>query len=258
MSSPSFEPTLRLEGVSRRFGGVLAVADLSLEVPPGVVTGLIGPNGAGKTTVVNLITGTLKLTTGRIRLNDADLTVAPPDRVARAGIARTFQNIRLLADASVLDNVVIGFHRHRTASTLAGLLGLPSATRETQHFRGRGLELLNRFGMRRFAEHPAGGLSYGHQRRVEMMRAVASAPRILLLDEPVAGMNDVEADELGTIFRELADGGMGLLLIEHNIRFVTKLCAWVNVLDSGRLIATGRPEEVMCNPVVVTAYLGVA
>jgi branched-chain amino acid transport system ATP-binding protein len=251
-------PSLVLDKVCRRFGGIDAVSNVSFEVPEARITGLIGPNGAGKTTVVNLITGMYKLTSGQIRLGDNNIGEAPPHEVARMGISRTFQNIRLLAEASVLDNVVIGFHRHETATLASGVFGLKRSLRETRTFRERGRALLERFHMGRFSEHPAGSLAYGHQRRVEMMRAVAMDPKILLLDEPVAGMNDVEAGELGDIFRELASSGIGLLLIEHNIRFVTKLCQHVHVLDSGKTIATGTPAEVMHNPAVVAAYLGTA
>jgi branched-chain amino acid transport system ATP-binding protein len=242
--------------VSKRFGGLLAVSDVNLEVPSGRITGLIGPNGAGKTTVVNMITGLLKLTTGNIRLGDRDITTAEAHEVAFAGVSRTFQNIRLLPEATVLENVVIGFHVHVKSSLFAQLLGLPSSLRESPKLFERGWQLLERFGMTRFADHPAGGLAYGHQRRVEMMRAVATDPQILLLDEPVAGMNDVEAAELGTVFNELAASGIGLLLIEHNIRFVNQLCQKVYVLDSGAMIAQGTPQEVMHDPAVIAAYLG--
>lgn len=247
---------LVLNNVSKRFGGLLAVSDVNLEVPPGRITGLIGPNGAGKTTVVNMITGLLKLTTGSILLGDRDITTAEAHEVAYAGVSRTFQNIRLLPEATVLENVVIGFHVHVKSSLFAQLLGLPSSLRESPQLFERGWQLLERFGMTRFADHPAGSLAYGHQRRVEMMRAVATGPQILLLDEPVAGMNDVEAAELGAVFNELAAGGIGLLLIEHNIRFVNQLCQKVYVLDSGAMIAQGTPQEVMHNPAVIAAYLG--
>jgi branched-chain amino acid transport system ATP-binding protein len=249
-------PSLVLENVSKRFGGLSAVSGVSMAVPPGRITGLIGPNGAGKTTVVNMITGLLKLTTGSIKLGERDITTAEAHEVALAGVSRTFQNIRLLPEATVLENVVIGFHGHVKSSLFAQLVGLPSSLRETPLLFERGRQLLERFGMSRFADHPAGGLAYGHQRRVEMMRAVASSPQILLLDEPVAGMNDVEATELGDVFIELAASGIGLLLIEHNIRFVNQLCQQVYVLDSGSLIASGTPQEVMHNPAVVAAYLG--
>ena len=248
--------SLVLSNVSKRFGGLLAVSDVNMEVPPGKITGLIGPNGAGKTTVVNMITGLLKLTTGSIKLGDRDISEAEAHEVAFAGVSRTFQNIRLLPEATVLENVVIGFHVHVRSSLFAQLVGLPSSVRETPKLFERGRQLLERFGMSRYADHPAGGLAYGHQRRVEMMRAVATDPKILLLDEPVAGLNDVEATELGDVFKELAASGIGLLLIEHNIRFVNQLCEQVYVLDSGAMIASGTPQEVMHNPAVVAAYLG--
>ena len=249
-------PSLVLDNVSKRFGGLLAVSDVNMEVPPGKITGLIGPNGAGKTTVVNMITGLLKLTAGSIKLGDQDISEAEAHDVAFAGVSRTFQNIRLLPEATVLENVVIGFHVHVKSSLFAQLVGLPSSLRETPQLVERGRALLERFGMSRYADHPAGGLAYGHQRRVEMMRAVATNPQILLLDEPVAGMNDVEATKLGEVFKELAASGIGLLLIEHNIRFVNQLCQQVYVLDSGAMIASGSPQEVMHNPAVVAAYLG--
>ena len=254
--SAQIQEGLVLDGVTRAFGGVVAVDDLSLTVEPGRITGLIGPNGAGKSTVVNLITGLLRLTAGRIRLDGRDITEAEAPEVARAGIARTFQTVRLLKEASVLDNVAAGFHRHERAGLAAGLLGLPSALREGRDLRRRAAAILERFGMADFADLPAGRLSYGHQRRVEMMRALAMEPRLLLLDEPVAGMNDVEADALGRIFAELARDGLGVLLIEHNMRFVLSLCAEIHVIDSGRLIASGTPAAVRRDPAVIAAYLG--
>lgn len=247
---------LILDDVHKRFGGVVAAEAVSLTVPPGRITGLIGPNGAGKTTIVNLVTGMLALTSGRIRLGDKDLTTEDAATVGRLGISRTFQNIRLLKEATVIDNVMIGFHRHETCSTLASLFGLPAARQETGRLRQKALLLLDRFGMTRYADHAAGGLAYGHQRRVEMMRALAAEPRVLLLDEPVAGMNDVEAGELGTIFRSLANAGMAVLLIEHNMRFVTGLCDHIYVLDGGRLIAEGPPASIVENKAVIAAYLG--
>ena len=160
-------PSLVLDNVSKRFGGLSAVSGVTMEVPPGRITGLIGPNGAGKTTVVNMITGLLKLTTGTIKLGERDITTAEAHEVALAGVSRTFQNIRLLPEATVLENVVIGFHGHVKSSLFAQLVGLPSSLRETPQLFERGRQLLERFGMSRFADHPAGSLAYGHQRRVE-------------------------------------------------------------------------------------------
>jgi branched-chain amino acid transport system ATP-binding protein len=247
---------LRLDSVSKRFGGVDAVADLSFAVAPGHVTGLIGPNGAGKTTVINLVTGILAPTRGRILVGDRDIGTLAPYQIARTGIARTFQNVRLLREASVLDNLVVGFHRHERTSLFANLVGLPAVWRERGEFRRRALDLLARFGMSDYAAAQAGALSYGHQRRVEIMRALATEPRFLLLDEPVAGMNDVEAASLGAVFRDLAAAGMAVLLIEHNMRLVMEVCDIVHVVDSGRLIASGPPDSVSADEAVLKAYLG--
>ncbi|MCL7466134.1 ABC transporter ATP-binding protein [Phaeovulum sp. NW3] len=249
-------PSLHLEGVSKHFGGLKAVDGITMAVPPGEITGLIGPNGAGKSTVVNLISGVLSLTHGDIRLGGASISTDRADIVARQGVSRTFQNIRLLPEATVLENVMIGFHRREQSGLMANLFGLRAALREQREFRDRAHALLERFGLDEYAEFEAGNLAYGHQRRVEMARAIASEPAIVLLDEPVAGMNDVESDELATIFRELANSGMGLLLIEHNVGFVTRLCKQVYVLDSGRMIAAGDPHEVTRDPKVVAAYIG--
>ena len=248
--------TLRTEAVSKRFGGVEAVRGLTIAVEPGRITGLIGPNGAGKTTMVNLITGMLKATGGRILFGERDITTLPPSAVARLGIARTFQNIRLLKEASVLENIVVGFHCREETSFVSNLLGLPAARRERRRFTEAARALTIRFRMADLADRPAGTLSYGHQRRIEMMRALAMRPALLLLDEPVAGMNDVEADELGAIFRGLADDGLAVLLIEHNMRFVTALCDTLYVVSSGQMIAAGPPGVVMQEPAVIAAYLG--
>lgn len=248
--------TLVLQDVARHFGGVPAVDGISIRVPAGQITGLIGPNGAGKTTVVNLITGMLHLTKGKVFLDGKDVSHEEAPALARAGVARTFQNIRLVPDASVLDNVIAGFHRHEKTGLWANLLGLPSARAEAIDLKRRAMELLERFEMTAFAEHRAGGLSYGHQRRIEMMRALATEPRLLILDEPVAGMNDAEAESLASIFRKVAADGVAVLLIEHNMRFVMSLCTHLYVLASGRLIAQGQPEAVGRDPTVIEAYLG--
>ena len=248
--------SLVMKGVGKRFGGLQAVSPFDMEVARGKITGLIGPNGAGKTTVVNLITGVYALSEGTIMFGDKDLTHAPRHEVARAGVARTFQTIRLLPDATVVANIMIGMYRHHQTSMMAQLFGLPSSRAETRRFRDEVFVLLERFGMTRYADYPAGALAYGDQRRVEMMRALALKPDLLLLDEPVAGINDVESAKLGEIFRSIASGGIAVLLIEHNMRFVTNLCDYVYVLDSGKLIAQGTAEQVINDPTVIKAYLG--
>lgn len=247
---------LELEGVTRRFGGLNAVQDVSLHVGDREIVGLIGPNGAGKTTVVNMITGLLALSAGKVRCMATDITVSPPDVIGRSGVARTFQNIRLAPTGSVIENIMVGFHRHETAGVLACLFGLPSARREVAQLRDRAMALLERFNMTELADLPAGALPYGHQRRVEIMRALALEPKLLLLDEPVAGMNDVEAEDIAALIRDLRDDGVSVLLVEHNMRFVTGLCDRLYVLDGGRLIAQGLPAMVIREDVVLEAYLG--
>jgi branched-chain amino acid transport system ATP-binding protein len=247
---------LSLRNVSKRFGGLEAVSDLSLTIKSRSITGLIGPNGAGKSTIVNLITGMLKVSSGQIDLNGRDISRYMASEVAAAGVSRTFQNIRLLRDATVLDNIVIGYFLKQKTSMLANLLGLPSVWREKRDFVAGAIGLLRRFDMLKFRHHPAGKLSYGDQRRVEMMRALAMDPKILLLDEPIAGMNDVEAAELGEIFKEVASSGVGILLIEHNVPFVRSLCTSVTAITRGRLIANGSPDHVCSDPGVIEAYLG--
>jgi branched-chain amino acid transport system ATP-binding protein len=247
---------LSLDGVSRNFGGVQAVKGLSMSASPERIVGLIGPNGAGKTTVVNLITGLLKLSAGRIRLDDADIGELPPHVIAQLGVARTFQSIRLLKEASVLDNVIVGFHTSDRTSLLAQAVGSANVRRVRAAIVARARGLLDEFGMGGYADFLAGELSYGHQRRVEIMRALALEPSVLLLDEPAAGMNDVEAMELGVVFRRLAERGLSLVVIEHNMRLVMSLCDEIYVLASGELIAHGNPAAVQSNPRVVEAYLG--
>ena len=230
---------LSLDKVSRRFGGVFAVQDFSMTARPGRITGLIGPNGAGKTTVVNLITGLLKLAAGSITLDGREIHELPPHEIARCGVARTFQNVRLLKEASVLDNILAGCRQEEAVPFYVQALGLPAMRRARGGSIVRAHALLAELGMSEYANRLAGELSYGHQRRVEIMRALAVEPGVLLLDEPVAGMNDAEAEELGRIFRKLAAGGMAVLLIEHNIRFVTAQCDEIYVLATGELIDHG-------------------
>jgi len=248
--------SLSLAGVSRAFGGVRAVDDATFTVADGEVHGLIGPNGAGKTTLLNLISGLMQPTGGRIELDGHRLERLPPHRVAGLGVARTYQNIRLFAGLSAVDNVVVGEHRQRRAPFWRRLLMLPAARREERAARDAAEALLARVGLQERASVPASSLSYGEQRRVEIARALASQPKLLLLDEPTAGMNPGEAAAVARLVREVAGEGRTVLLIEHNVRLVMELCQHVTVLNFGKVIARGTPAEIAQDPAVIAAYLG--
>lgn len=246
---------LELKNVSRHFGGLKAVESLTLTAAPGRVTGLIGPNGAGKSTVVNLITGLLGLSGGSVHYG-VDISKLPPHQMAKLGIARTFQNIRLLHEAPVIDNILAGAHRHDTTSAIGQFLGLPQVLKQEKKFRRRAEALLDEYQLLGLRDQMCGSLPYGYQRLIEIIRALAMDPQVLLLDEPVAGMNDVEAAQLSRHIRTLADQGMCILLIEHNMRFVMDLCDEIYVVSSGKLIMSGTPAEVRAHPEVIQAYLG--
>ena len=257
-------PLLTLDGVRRHFGGVKAVDGVDLEVREGEILGLIGPNGAGKTTLVNLITGHARADRGGIRLADGpdsthDITHLAVHRVAGLGIARTFQNLRLYSELSALDNVVVGMHARRRSDVLATLVPLGAGRRARAARRDRAATLLARVGLDpdRHGRLLAGTLAYGDQRRLEIARALALEPRLLLLDEPAAGMNAVEKDRLADLLRSLVgEGNLTLLLIEHDLRLVMNLCGRVAVMDFGRKIADGAPSAVSADPAVIAAYLG--
>jgi ABC-type branched-subunit amino acid transport system ATPase component len=228
----------------------------SFEVREGEVHGLIGPNGAGKTTVINMISGLLAPTGGTIRIAGRAIQGLAPHRVAALGVARTFQNIRLFADLTARDNVLVGEHLVRRPSMAARLLLLPAAAAEQREARERAGGLLQRIGLSERAGERARNLSYGEQRRVEIARALASNPRLLLLDEPTAGMNPVEVQAVAALIRQVAADGHAVLLIEHNVRLVMDVCDRITVLNFGKVIAEGPPAAVVKDPAVVTAYLG--
>ncbi len=248
--------TLSLSGVSRAFGGVRALDEATFTVEGGEVHGLIGPNGAGKTTLLNLISGLLRPTGGKIEFDGRRIDRLAPHRIAGLGVARTYQNIRLFAGLSAADNVVVGQHLRRHAPFWRRLLLLPSARREEERARAGAEATLERVGMRERAEAPAFSLSYGEQRRIEIARALAAQPRLLLLDEPTAGMNPNEAASVARLVREVAREGRAVLLIEHNVRLVMELCDRITVLNFGKVIARGTPAEVANDPAVIAAYLG--
>jgi ABC-type branched-subunit amino acid transport system ATPase component len=249
---------LETQALGMTFGGLRALHDLDLRVRDGSIHGLIGPNGSGKTTAFNVITGLYRATQGRILFGDADLARLPPHRITALGIARTFQNQRLFQQMSVLENVLAGAHC-RTHAGIAGiLLGLPSARAERRRTIERGEELLAFFGERLLprARDRAESLSYANRRRLEIARALATAPKLLLLDEPAAGMNPTEKRELMQDIRRIRDKGVTLLLIEHDMTMVQGVCDRVTVLDHGEKIAEGEFAQIKRHPAVLEAYLG--
>ncbi len=250
---------LSLEDATIRFGGLTAVNSVSFSLEKGALFGLIGPNGAGKTTCFNLITGVYKPTSGTIRLDGKSIGGTPSNRIASLGIARTFQNIRLFKALSVLENVVVGgFLRHKTG-LFSSLAYLPGSINETEELKNEAMRLLDVVNLSSVANVRSADLSYGMQRRLEIARAMATKPKLLLLDEPAAGMNPQEKEELNSMVKKIRDEhGMTVLLIEHDMRFVMSLCENIVVLDHGEEIAQGPPSAIRNDPKVIAAYLGEA
>lgn len=248
---------LEVKNLGISFGGLRAVDDFSVQIKKGQLYGLIGPNGAGKTTIFNLLTGVYKPTDGRIILDGKDVVGMKTTDINHAGIARTFQNIRLFSDLTVLENVSVGLHNQFTYSAATGILRLPKYFKREREITVRAMELLRVFDLEKEADFLSSNLPYGKQRKLEIARALATSPKLLLLDEPAAGMNPNETKELMDTIRFVRDKfDMTILLIEHDMKLVSGICEEVTVLNFGRVLAQGKTNEVLNNPQVVTAYLG--
>jgi branched-chain amino acid transport system ATP-binding protein len=257
-SPPAVDAILAADRVSKIFGGLVAVNDVSFFIPRRSIVSIIGPNGAGKTTFFNMLTGLYKPSTGRITLEGTDITRTRPDLITKAGVARTFQNIRLWGTMSALENVLVGQHARMKAGLFGSILRPPRVRREEKDVRDKAHEMLKFVGVREsHFDQLAVNLSYGDQRRVEIARALASDPHLLLLDEPTAGMNPQESAQLTDFMQRLRDElNLSILLIEHDMKVVMGVSERVTVLDHGEKIAEGDPQEVRANPAVVEAYLG--
>jgi branched-chain amino acid transport system ATP-binding protein len=248
---------LEIDGLSVRFGGVAAVTDVSITIAAGEIHGIIGPNGAGKTSVINAVTGMAVPQTGSIRFADREIAGVAPHVISSFGLGRTFQHVELFGERSVFNNVLTGFYRHQSYGLVAAALRLPKTIKSERKTREQARMLIEAFDLTAFADTPAGLLPFGIQKRVDIARALAAEPQLLLLDEPVSGMSEAEAEAAVTTMRKLArEHGITLVVVEHNMRVLMNLAERVTVLYQGRLLASGAPAEIQANAAVIEAYLG--
>jgi branched-chain amino acid transport system ATP-binding protein len=249
---------LTVNGLSKSFGGVNAVSDVSFTVAEGAIYAVIGPNGAGKTTLFNLISGIYTPSSGQVLLGDESVQNMRPEQLAQRGMSRTFQNLQVCLNMSAIENVMVGAHLRLNSSVFAGLLRLPSLRRADKACREEAAELMDFVGVGRYVSADANQLPYGALKRLEVARALAARPKLLLLDEPAAGLNDTETGEIGLLIRKVAERGVTVVLVEHDMKLVMEMSDRVFVMDHGMGLAEGTPAEVRANPQVVEAYLGTA
>ncbi|MCK6388683.1 MAG: ABC transporter ATP-binding protein [Zoogloea sp.] len=247
---------LDVSNLSIHFGGVKAVQEVSFSIDPGIVYSVIGPNGAGKTTLFNLITGVYKPTSGEIRLDGEPIGGKSPDELARRGVARTFQNLQICMNMSAVENVMVGAHLRLDRNLVKAALRLPSITRRDAELRAEAAELMHFVGLDKYAEARADSMPYGALKRLEIARALAMKPRLIFLDEPAAGLNPKETIEVDHLVRKVADSGITVVLVEHDMKMVMNLSDRILVLDYGKKLAEGTGEEIRRNPDVIAAYLG--
>ncbi len=251
-------PILKVEHLSREFGGVLAVGDLSFTIAAGDIHSIIGPNGAGKTTLFNLVTGVYKPSGGRVLFDGADVSGMAPYRLAARGMSRTFQNLQIFFNMTALENVMVGRHLHLNTRLLPALFRFPSLVRKDREAKDRAAQLMTEVGLEKYIDADAASMPYGALKRLEIARALASEPKLLLLDEPAAGLNATESREIDEVIKTVAGSGVTIVLVEHDMKMVMGISHRITALNQGRMLAEGTPQEVAANPDVIAAYLGAA